>query len=244
MYGEIYTATSGMQVLQMQMDFITNNLANVDTAGFKIDEAISEERFIETPLGSVSTPCHAKAYSRYIDFSQGPVKPTGDLLDVALNGEGFFVVSTPNGDRLTRCGHFTKDAEGTLKLGGLPVQDEAEGEIVLGEGEVKIREDGSITQNGVELGRLRLVRVENPQLLEKEGSTLYKAPEGVELEAIEAGDTDLRVLQGHLERSNADAIDLMVRMISTSRAYEMHQKAIQTFDQLGSKAIQSMGRVG
>ena len=244
MYGEIYTAASGMKVRQMQMDFITNNLANVDTAGFKIEEPVSEERYIDTPVGSVSTPCHAKALYRYIDFSQGPVKPTTSSLDVALDGEGFFVVSTSNGDRLTRCGHFTQDAEGVLKLGGFPVQDEAEGEITLGEGEVKIREDGSITQNGVELGRLRLVSADNPQLLEKEGNTLFKAPDGVELEEIDAGDADLRVLQGHLERSNASAIDLMVRMISTARSYEMHQKAIQTFDQLGSKAIQSMGRVG
>jgi len=237
MFSELYTATSGMITRQEQMDVLAHNLANVNSVAFKMDELVTTERLIQTPLGAVRAPTHVKTATRWTDFSPGQLQATGEPLDLALGAEGFFMVQTPAGVRLTRDGRFSLDGEKKLVLRNMPVLGQG-GEVRLGEGVSEIREDGAVMHGGREVGRLRVVSVSSPQALVREGEGLYAVPEGVTTEEIK----NPRVLQGHLEQSNTHAIRLMVQMIDAVRGFEMHQRMVQTLDRLGEKAVQELGR--
>jgi flagellar basal body rod protein FlgG len=238
MFSELYTATSGMVTRQAQLDVLAHNLANVNSAAFKIEDLVSAERPIPTALGPVRAPAHVGTAGRWTDFSPGQLHATGESMDVALGAEGFFVIQAPTGVRLTRDGGFSLDGEGRLVLRGMPVLGRG-GEIRLAEGSVEIREDGTVRQGGREVGRLRVVTVATPQDLVREGQGLFVAPEGAAQREV----SDPLVLQGHVELSNANAVRLMVQMIDVVRGFEMHQKMLQTLDRLGEKAVQELGRV-
>jgi flagellar basal-body rod protein FlgF len=236
MYSELYTSVSGMMTRMHKMDMLTNNLANSDTVGFKLDELISEESPIP---GHGLSPSQVKGVMPWIDFSSGPLKRTEQPLDLALDGDGFFVVRTPKGERLTRDGRFSLGPEGTLRLGSWPVLMSDGGEVILQNNPVEIREDGRIYQGGVEVGRLWVATVSDMQQLRKEGEGLFRAPDNVALE----DQPDPSVRQGYLEGSNGDPIKMMAQMIDLVRSFEMHQRAIQTMDQLTDRSIQRLGRV-
>jgi flagellar basal-body rod protein FlgF len=237
MFSELYVAASGMAARQEQMDIIANNLANVNTVGFKMDEASMEERRISTPAGPVRAPSHVRRAERRIDLSPGEIQTTGEPLDLALGGDGFFVVQAPGGMRLTRDGRFSVDKDGRLVLQGMPVLGDR-GEIRIPDGLEKVQEDGRILSGGKEVTRLRVVTVGSPQELERDGAGLYRVSDEAQIKAAPAP----RVLQGHLESSNAHPIQLMVQMIEAVRNFEMHQRMVQTLDRLGEKAVQELGR--
>ena len=236
MYSELYTAVSGMAARQRQMDALTYNLANVNTVAFKVEEMLLGERLLSTPAGTGAAPSHVEILNRWIDFSPGGMEHTGRPLDAALDGEGFFVVLGPGGTRLTRVGQFETDGEGKLTLGGMAVQGTG-GDILLGDGPSRITEDGTVLSGGAEVGRLRVVTVESPQQLTREGAGLFD-PAGAELEDVSRP----RILPGNLELSNASAIRLMIQMIDVVRSFEVHQKMLQNLDRLGEKAVQMLGR--
>lgn len=238
MYSELYTAASGMRVRLDQMDLLTNNLANVNSIGFKIDEIALQEAPVLSALGGGRVPSHVRTHSRWIDFSPGNIQNTGGPLDLALEGEGFFVIQTPDGVRLTRDGRFSLDADGRLVLRGMPVEGQG-GEIVLDGDSVVVKEDGRILKGGGEVARLRVVRVYSTDLLERTGEGLFRVPpDGQSLQDMD----DPVVRQGALELSNANAIKLMVQMIDVVRSFEMQQRVIQTLDRLAERAIQGLGR--
>jgi flagellar basal body rod protein FlgG len=237
MYTELYTTVSGMTARQLQMDHIANNLANVDTVGFKTVQILLEEKPLETPTGIVRVPSHVIPTFQWTDFAPGHIKSSGNPLDVAIEGDGFFVVETPEGIRLTRDGRFSRDKDGSLMLRGMPVQG-TQGEIRLPEEPVQIKQDGRILRGRAEIAQLRVVTVPRLQELEKQDEGLYRVPEDQTVEDL----SDARVLQGHLEMSNANGIRLMVQMLETVRSFELHQKMLQTVDELTEKSVSTLAR--
>lgn len=243
----LYTAASSMVSARRELDIISNNLANAGTAGFKRDGAVKKsfpEIFISkiegkkkpADLGSLGTGVRLE--KGYTDFSQGRFKPTGNNLDLAIEGKGFFVVQTPEGRGYTRNGNFTLDNKGQIVTqAGYPVLGET--------GPVKIEEAGTVDIDGN--GRVhtasglgdRLLIVDFPDYsrLSKAGENLYHAEE---TEERVAGNYQLKA--GHLEESNINIIREMARMIESNRVYEANQKVITSFDQTLDKAVNSVGR--
>lgn len=248
----VYPILSGALAQEKRLELITNNLANVNTSGFKKDRAVFEgliasqsgaEGFASTIHGP--SPAFARLKETATDFSSGNIMSTGEPLDVAISGEGFFSVQTPEGVRYTRNGHFSLDSEGQMvTLSGFPVLGSG-GPITLPDGEVIIESDGRISVAGtapgaapVEVDFLSLTSFSDPSTLEKRGNTLFEAVRGGETLVIDA-----RFKQGALEGSNVNPVEEMVAMVEVMRLYESAQKAIQTADNIAGKQSNEIGRL-
>ncbi len=212
------------------VDVITNNLANANTTGFKRDFG----HILQNETGFDA--------GTQVDLSPGDLMTTGHELDVAINGNGFFVIETPNGERYTRSGNFglnsagelvTKDSMKVLSTSGTP--------IAVGEGKIEIRDGGIVTVDGNEVATLKVVTFNDPAKLQKEG--FYRlmwngTPDGVQ--AV----SDPQVKGGYLERSNVNAIDEMVHLMSSYREFEAVQRTLKTLmTDMNSKLIQELGRL-
>lgn len=247
----IYTALSGLNLHEIKQSILANNIANIDTPGFKKDvfavegqDEVALFRFVsgQTPAFVGELPLSVQPQWNFTtDFSQGRLEATGNPFDLAINGEGFFVVATPDGPAYTRAGNCTRSADGRLvTLEGYPIQGEA-GDIVLPEGgEFVVDEEGNVRAGGEVVGRLRIVRFTNPQLLEKLGGNLFRAPEGVTPEEA----TGYTIHQGFLEKANMDIVEAMVRMIEALREYELAQRAVVAQDETLGKAVNEIPRLG
>ncbi|HVV92272.1 MAG TPA: flagellar basal-body rod protein FlgF [Hyphomicrobiales bacterium] len=238
---------SRQMVLERQLDVVANNLANVDTAGYK-SQGMRFERYLASggrgipasaegrqPLSYVTDP------GDFLDFSEGAIENTHDPLDVALDGEGFLVVQTPEGERYTRDGALKLDAAGRLvTASGDPVLG-ANGPVTFSQSEtdIAIGADGTISSSQGLKDRLRLVRFADPQKLSREGGNLYAASDPPD--PIEPG--KLRVVSGALERSNVQPITATTRLIEISRAYQLVANAIQSTSSLRETAIQQLADV-
>jgi flagellar basal-body rod protein FlgG len=252
----IYAAGAGMLAESIRNDVIANNLANANTAGYKKDIAVTKDfrsmliqRINDGPkspnIGSVGAGSLVDEVATI--HSTGIMRPAGNPLDLAIEGRGFFVVETPNGERYTRNGSFSRNAQGELvTLDGYRVMSEG-GPIQLGDaseinigddGRIMIREAGQGVGGDVETGRLRIVAFADEKQLVKEGSSLYAAGPGAVQE-----DSAALVRQGTLELSNVNIVAEMVNLISGYRAYETNAKAVQAHDQLLDKAVNEVGRV-
>jgi flagellar basal-body rod protein FlgG len=233
----LYTAASGMAAHQLRIDVLANNLANVDTPGFKadlvtIDQSVIPENLTSDILAPLST---VEVGRPGMNLAPGALKNTGNPLDLAIIGPGLFVVDTPQGERYTRAGNFVRDAEGFLAT-----QD---GFRVLGsDGPVAVPEAGfHVDANGRVAGggSLRVVGSERLEGLVKVGATLFGPAEG----APAPGElTDATVTQGQLEGSNVNVVMGMVEMLATMRTYEAYQKTIQALDQTVGQAANDLGR--
>jgi len=231
-------------ILRREMDVTANNIANASTAGFKAERVLVE--------AEPGTPARAQDGSRklsYVDewglgrnFSQGAIDPTGRPLDFAIEGEGFFVVETPAGEQAyTRDGRFTLNADGELVASdgarvlseqGLPILiDPAGGEIVAEAG-------GVLTQNGLPLGNLGVVRFEDRGVLSKTGDNRFTAPDDAEPEPM----LDPVVRQGASESSNVAPIIELVRMLEVSRTYRSVTRMLEDTDRLSRDAVGRLGR--
>jgi flagellar basal-body rod protein FlgF len=238
---------SRQMVLERQLDVVANNLANVSTAGYK-SQGTRFERYLAAggrgipasaegsrPLSYVTDP------GDFLDFSEGAIENTHNPLDVALDGEGFLVVQTPEGERYTRDGSLKLDAAGRLvTASGDPVLG-ANGPITFSQQEtgIAIGADGTISSSQGLKDRLRLVRFADPQKLGREPGNLYAASEPPE--AIAPG--KLRVVSGALERSNVQPIAATTRLIEISRAYQLVANAMQSTANLRETAIQQLADV-
>ena len=221
----IYQAIRGSLIQGRRFDIITNNLANVGTTGFKKDMLT----FGRTLKKCVKT-----------DLSQGNLRLTGNPLDVALEGDGFFRIKTPHGIRYTRNGDFCLDADGVLVTkNGNPVLGES-GTILIRGGNITIDTQGRITVDEAVVDTLSVATFVRPERLQKEGLS-YCIYNGDQREITKP--KDVLVKQGHLEESNVMVVEEMTRMIETLRTYESYQKIIQTFDETNYKAISEVGRV-
>lgn len=244
MNSGIYGAVSGSLAAVNKLDVLANNLANATTPGYKKDRI----RF-ESVLASAGTAgaddgvqespmLVQEAFS--VDFTAGDIKHTGNTFDLALDGDGFFVVNTPEGKAYTRQGNFRIDANGKLVTsdgyevlgGGAP--------ILIRGGSVSFDPQGKMFVEGVETGRIDVVDFPQPYELSKAGSALFvpKTPDAASRAA-----TGTKVMQGKLEGSNVNAVEEMVRMIEATRSSESCQRLIQNYDQMTSKAVNELGKV-
>ena len=238
----IYTAAAGALSMEDRLNTISNNIANANTTGFKKND-ISFEQFIKFLDTSNlwngqyrRIPIEVLAKKGYLDISQGPIKHTGNPLDMAIIGKGFFAVNTPNGARYTRAGNFHVSADGALvDINGNAVQGEG-GEIAIEKGKVVISPDGNISQNGSSVDKLKIVNIPEDALI-REGKNLFDVKKGVSPEPVESAN----ITQGSLEMSNVEPVKEMVGLISTQRAYESFQKVIKTFKDTYSLSIRDIG---
>lgn len=237
-------SASGMLAQQVRHDVIASNLANADTTGYKADEAVFRaalERAIwrhhdpykgaETPqVGAM--PFGVEVDQIHADLRPGAITPTGRSLDVANDGEGFFVVSTPQGERYTRDGAFRQSADGTLVTAdGMPVLG-ARGAIRSAGAPLTIAPNGDVLANGQVVDRLRVVQVQNAL---KEGANRFAG------NAQPLQQFSLQV--GALERSNVSVVQAMVDMIMAMRAYEASHRAVLAHDETLQRAVNDVGKV-
>lgn len=248
----IYTACSAMLVEQTRLDIIANNLANVNTTGFK-KEDVAVQSFhsvlIEAqgvrpgslrrqPIGMLGMG--ADEVTSYTSFVEGPLRHTGNSLDVAIVGNGFFVVQTPEGERYTRSGSFSLDTNSQLVTSaGHPVLGE-NGPIILQGNRIDIDAQGGIYVDGRLVDRLRIVDFAAREGLRRENFQYFRATES----SGEAAPADGYVVsQEHLEQSNVEIVREMVNMINASRSYEMNQRMILSQDDALAKAVNDVGQV-
>ncbi|EGO64072.1 flagellar basal-body rod protein FlgF [Acetonema longum] len=249
----VYSSASGMLAESLRTDVTANNLANANTTGYKKDVAVNKDFASllikrindgqEENIGRLGVGVQVDEVVTMHDM--GVTRVTGNPLDLAIEGKGFFAVETPTGVCYTRNGNFTRDS-----LGQLVTQD---GYRVLGQGGA-IQLDGStiIGQNGsvrvtltdddqaeaIEVGQLQFVEFDNEKQLRKIGDSLY-VYEGEQPPAQASG----IIQQGMLEGSNVNVVTEMVNMITGYRAYEISAKVVQTHDTLLDKAANEVGRV-
>lgn len=235
----IYSAVSGSVAALTRLDAITNNLANASTPGFKA------ERFVQHAETTGSSPTSTASLAIpeatvETDFSQGPIEPTGNALDVALSGDGFFVVDGPHGQRLTRRGNLRLDAEGYLATSDGARLQGTNGDLHVGPGEIAIGPDGTVRAGEVSAGKLRVVTVADPAKLVREGGTTFDAGKQP---LTDVGATDVQVIQGALEGANLSPIESLVALVDTMRGFEAYMRAAERLDQVSGKAIGEVGRV-
>ncbi len=243
----IYTAASGMIAETVRSDVTANNLANASTAGFKKDVAVNRDfanlllqRIDDGPENPVigSLGIGATVDEIAVDHSAGSLRHTGNPLDFAIEGKGFFTIQTPAGLRFTRNGSFTRNAQGQLVDGnGNPVLGE-NGVLNLPAGTVTVTGEGRVLIDGAETGRLRLTGFADERQLAKEGDGSFIAAPGTQLLAAGGG-----LRQGFLEQSNVNIITEMVNLINGYRTYEVNAKTVQAHDQLLDKAVNEVGKV-
>ena len=233
--------------LRRELDVIANNVANINTSGFKA-ESVMFEQFLDPTARHEYFPGNDRRISFVVDratvqdFSQGPLQRTEAPLDLALDGQGFFAVQTPNGERYVRGGNFNLNAQGQLvNPSGHPVLGQG-GPITFEPNDTTftIAADGTVsTQNG-DRGKLRIVRFANPHQLTPQGEGLWTAPAG---NAPQVADATTRVVQGALEKSNVQAVREMNRLIEVTRAYTNVSTMQQRTDELRRKAIDKLAEV-
>jgi len=243
----IYTGASGMLAESMRTDVISNNLANVNTAGFKKDVAVTKD-FASVLIsrindGAVSPAIGSVGVGVKVDevatiHSAGLMKNTGNDFDVAIEGNGFFTVETPQGVRYTRNGTFAKNIQGELiTQDGYRVLGQ-NGPIPIQGSKMVVGDDGSIEVDKQPVGKLQLVEFDNVKQLTKEGASLFAASPG---QTVKPGTGSVR--QGSLEMSNVNVIGEMVNLISNYRTYEVNGKVVQAHDQLLDKAVNEVGKL-
>jgi flagellar basal-body rod protein FlgG len=251
MLRALYSAAAGMESQQMNLDVISNNLANVNTTGFKKSKVEFQELLYQTTrapgadLGSgnqLPTGIQVGQGSRPVAtariFTNGDLTHTGEQLDVAVQGSGFFEVQMPDGtSAYTRDGAFKTDSTGRIVTSdGLPVIGGFQ-PVPAGTTNITISSNGNITYTGASGSttfQAQLVRFNNPAGLESEGSNLYKeSPASGTPELGTPGQNGFGTLnQGYLELSNVSVVEEMVNLIQAQRAYEVNSKAVQAADEM------------
>lgn len=227
----LYLAASGAASQLAGLDITANNLANVGTAGFRrlLD-------VVESVTGNGSPYEYAAADTApVIDMTQGPVRGTGNPLDVAITGPAFLVVQTPDGPAYTRNGQLQVGPDGALLAAGYPVVSEGGGTITLPPGTVSFGGDGSISVNGAPQGKIALADPRDASLIPIGGS-LYR-PAG--LESLPAATAGSQIHQGFIESSTGSEIGELVTMMGVMRSYEAAMKAVTSIDQNQDRSIQA-----
>lgn len=227
---------NGAQALRYweeRQQVVAHNLANAETTGFK------GERLFARLLGETL------ATQAATDMRAGALTPTGAALDLALEGDGFLVIETAEGERLTRGGGFRLDDQGRITDPAGNALLGTDGPIVVRDAaEVLIRENGAVVADGFEVGRLRVVRpAENARLVHEDGIRFRVDGELVDAHETGDGGPAPRVRQGYLERSNVDALQTMVEMIEIQRSYAAVQSTLRTMDGINERVANQIGRV-
>jgi flagellar basal-body rod protein FlgF len=239
----IYTASMGMTPLMDKQDQIANNLANINTTGFKQSGLFlkSYQKYLENDAHEPNVNSEIKPDEVYIDYSEGPMRQTNSPLDLCIKGSGFFSVMTSDGVQYTRNGNFSLDSEGLLVT--------SDGSKVLGkdgyirvekEYPVSVNEKGEVVQNGQVRGTLKIVDFNKPYKLLRCGESRFKPEQTTNAERVSDG---FVVKEGYLEASNVNIIRSMVDMISTYRNYEADQRALLAQDETLNSAVNTVGKL-
>lgn len=238
MDNAIYATLTRQSGLMKEMGVVANNISNMNTTGFRREGVIFAEHLSALDRrGDTLAMAHARG--RLIDLRQGVLTQTNGSFDLAIEGEGFFAVETPDGNRLTRAGAFIPSAEGELMTAeGHRLLDEGQAPVLIpaGASAVTVGADGTLSANGVPFGRIGLFQPPEGVQPTHQGGTLFRI-EG-DAEPIE----DARIRQGFLEESNVDPVFEITRMIEVQRAYELGQSFLDREDERIRSAISSMTR--
>ena len=250
----LYSAVFGALSTETRLNISANNLANVNTTGYKRDRVSFEDTFYRyahdyhmDPRGDIRQKqllpradliAKPRLAMQQIDFAQGALTATGNPLDLAIQGPGFFKVSAGQGNSYyTRNGAFHRSAEGMLVNDqDMPVLGGG-GPIQLPEGRISVGGDGAVYVDGAQVGQVDVVTVQNPDALMKYGANLYMPQTGATIQegVMRAGTTE--VAQGFLEKPNVEVVEEMVSMIETQRTFEAYQKVMSSSNELDTKAI-------
>lgn len=225
MENSLPVALSRQDALWRQMDMIATNLANANTAGYKADRMIFSE-FVDrtSPKDPPLSLVHDMTFLR--DMSEGPIGDTGNPLDLAISGDGFFTVQTAKGPRYTRHGAFQLNNQSQitslsgnplLGAGGAPIQ------VPQGTETITITRDGTVSADGSTIGQIQLVSFASPQALVKEGNDLYDAKKQQPAPPVNA-----EIHQGSIEGSNVQGVVEMTRMINVVRNYQAANRLVET----------------
>ncbi len=264
----VYTALSGAMAQSLQMDTIANNIANVNTPGFKKDTQLFNEYLTANEKEQTGMPVpritasiesfydmqggdqsFVDSKGTFTDFSQGSLKVTGNPLDMAIDGDGFFEIATPDGIKLTRSGNFTMDGNGHLvtkeghlvmRGGGEGANPEARAITLNGAQSLTVNDQGDIFQGTDLIARVSVVDVANKESLQKVGNNLYGFKAGQNSEIISKATPSLK--SGFIETSNVNVVKEMTDMIKTQRVFESTQKAISAYDSMSDKLINIVGK--
>ncbi len=252
MENTLLIGLSRQMTLERQMDVVANNVANVNTSGYKADRSMFQEFLTsgaheDNFVGRDRRVSYVQDRATFHDFSQGPVEETKNPLDVAIDGGGFLVVQTPAGERYTRDGGLQINNQGQLvTASGNPVLGNS-GPIVLQQTDkqVTIADDGNVTvlegTNRIDSvrGKLRVVSFAQAQRLVKEGSNLYSAGAGVTSQP----DTASKLRQGFVEKSNVNSVVEMSRMIEVTRTYTQISTLLQQQSDLQKSSLEKLADV-
>ena len=232
-----YVSMSRQSGLLRELDTIANNIANINTTGFRRESTLFAEYVKNLDDGDPSLSI-ATMDRRYVDFSEGEIRGTDSPLDFAIRGDGFFLVEGEEEPRLTRAGSFSLNTNGELvTVDGRRVLDEGGGALVIPPQatDISVTPDGVISADGQTVGKLGVVTVD-VSTLEREGDNLYRAPEGYEPSKTS------KVRQGALEGSNVSAVTEIAHLIEVQRTYEMGQKFLESDDSRISNTIRELGQ--
>ncbi len=230
-----YTTLTRQSGLMREMQVVANNIANANTTGYRQEGVIFSEYVQAVEEGPSLSMANGNV--RNTSYAQGVLTQTGGQFDFAIEGDAFFLIETPQGERLTRAGSFTPNAEGdlvtndgyrVLDAGGAPVF------IPPDASDLSVASDGTISAGGTPLGQLGLVVPVDPTQMTRQSGILFDAPSGVE--PAESG----RVVQGFLEGSNVNSVLQIARMIEVQRAYEMGQSFAEAEDERIRTAIKAL----
>lgn len=238
MENTVYVALSYQVALERKMAIVSNNIANVDTNGYRSSHMMFSEHVIDAPRQKPISM--VEDYGNYRDFKPGPLQQTGNPYDVALVGNGFMAVATPNGERFTRNGNMHINATGQLVNSSGDVMADTGGKPITippGSSQVTISANGTVSNEDGPLGQLKIVRFENPQGLKPIGDSLFET----EQDALPDGET--KIQQGMLEGSNVNAVLEMTDMIEVMRKYQSVARILQTEHDTQINMIQKISRI-
>lgn len=254
MENALLVGLSRQTTLRRELEIVANNIANLNTTAFKSDGAVFSE-YLQSDAradqfaGADRRLSFVQDRMTWHDMSQGPISHTGNPLDVAVEGNAFFVVQTPRGERYTRNGAFQINAQGELvtsvgdrvlgDTGPIVFQPTDRDININPDGTIRVREGGNTTNDGGR-GRLRLAAFANPQALRKDGNSTFATPDGMQPQP-DVG--NVRVVQGSLEKSNVRPVIEMARMIELSRAYTEVANILQQQQDLRRNAIEKLAEV-
>ncbi|WP_299651247.1 flagellar hook-basal body complex protein [uncultured Tateyamaria sp.] len=230
-----YITLTRQSGLMREMQIVANNIANSATSGYRQEGLVFSEYVQGIQGGASLSMGHGNV--RQTSFVQGTLTQTGGTYDFAIEGEGFFLIQTPDGERLTRAGSFSPNGQGDLVTpDGYAVLDAGGAPVFIPPGvrSLSVSPDGTISANGAFVGQIGLVQPNDSASLIREGGVMFRADDG-----FEPSDT-ARMLQGFVEASNVDSIGQLARMIEIQRAYEMGQNFLDSEDERVRRAMDAM----
>ena len=263
----IFTALSGAKAQDSRIETISNNIANSNTTSFKKDRQVFNEYLTANEKGTdvlqvPKIPASIESFydmqggdksyvdvaGSYTNFSQGALKPTGNVFDVGIEGKGFLEVLTPQGVKFTRNGALKVNSEGVvINQQGFPVLKKPEGQadeqrkIQIQGSNITISYAGDIYEGGEFLGKLSVVDFKNNDVLKKTGAGLYQLKNNSNEQPQAA--TEIKLHQGFLEGSNVNIVEEMTELISATRAFQSTQEAIKAFDSMNDKLVNVVPKV-